>query len=796
MSEEVSITHTRRLVDDVIGEFGGPCAASPVEEVRVDDPIVVLKPGEHTNTHMKYLNDLKSGVIVFIVAVPLCLGIALASDAPLLSGLLTGIVGGILVGVLSGSQTSVSGPAASLTAVVAIEIQSLESFSAFLLAVVLAGMVQIGLGVAQAGSLAAFFPTSLIKGLVAAIGVILILKQIPHIFGHDLDPEGNLAFSQIDHENTFTEIFGLTGGIEPGASVIGLVSLALLVVWSKWSPLKNSSIPAPMVVVLLGIGARLWFEHLGEPWTIEPSHLVQVPVTENLGELFDLFQTPDFSQWANPEIYTAAVTIAMVASLSSLMNLQAADRIDPQQRTSPPSRELVAQGIGNVTCGMIGGIPVISEIVRSSVNVNSGGKTKLATIVHGTLLLISVPLIPTWLNMIPLSCLAAILIHTGAKLASPSLAKQMWLEGYNQFLPFATTVVAIVFTDPLIGSLIGLTVSIGFILHSNLRRPMHHYIEKHPSHEVLHIELANQVTFLNRAALSTVLEEIPRSGHVLLDAQSTDYIDPDVFGLIREFKERTGPARGIKVSLLGFQDKYDLRDRLHYVDYSTPELQEKLTPQQVLTILKEGHERFRTGQRLTRDWGRQIRATGKGQHPLAVVISCIDSRTPAELILDLGLGDIFSIRVAGNVATPDVLAGTEYGCAVAQAKLILVLGHTRCGAVTTAVQLNGSSQSIAEATGCENLDHIIHAIQQTAIPASDTTVEARPAAERDQLVDTVARQNVLHVTTVLREKSRTLAGLVREGRVAVVGAIYNVGTGQIEFFENDLATSDKRHTKP
>jgi carbonic anhydrase len=741
---------------------------------------------------MKYLDDLKAGIIVFIVAVPLCLGIALASDAPLLSGLSAGIVGGILVGFISGSHLSVSGPGASLTAVVAAEIHALGSFSAFLMAVLLAGMIQIGLGVAQAGSLAAFFPISLIKGLMAAIGLILILKQIPHLVGHDLNPEGSLAFRQIDDQNTFSELFGLTGGIEPGASVIGLASLALLVVWSRWLPLKNSFIPAPMAVVLLGIGAQLWFEHLGEPWLLEPSHLVQVPVTENLGELFDLLRTPDFAQWANPAIYTAALTIAMVASLASLLNLKAADRIDPQQRTSPPSRELVAQGVGNVTCGLIGGIPVISEIVRSSVNTNSGGKTKLATIVHGLLLLISVPFIPTWMNMIPLSCLAAVLMHTGAKLASPSLVKQMWREGYNQFFPFATTVVAIVFTDPLIGSLIGLSVCIGFILHSNLRRPMHYYTEKHPGNDVVHIELPNQVSFLNRAALSSVLAEIPRNGHVLLDAQSTDYIDPDVFGLIREYKERTGPARGIKVSLLGFQDKYDLRDRLQYVDYSTPELQATLTPQQVLKILREGHERFRAGRRLTRDWSRQIRATGKGQHPLAVVISCIDSRTPAELILDLGLGDIFSIRVAGNVATPDVLAGAEYGCAVAQAKLILVLGHTRCGAVTTAVQLNGSSQSVAEATGCEHLDHIIHTIQQSAIPESHTTIEARSASEIEQLVDTVSRHNVLQVTTVLREKSRTLAGLLREGRLVVVGAIYNVGTGQIEFFGEDSLTPENQ----
>ncbi|THI87656.1 MAG: sulfate transporter [Nitrospira sp. CG24A] len=729
--------------------------------------------------------DLTSGLVVFLVALPLCLGVALASGAPLLSGVLAGIVGGILVGMLSGSHTSVSGPAAGLTAVVAAQIVALGSFPAFLLAVVLAGLIQIGLGLARAGFLAAFFPSSVIKGLLAAIGVILILKQIPHLFGHDPDPEGDLAFQQPDHENTFSELARTIGDIHPGAAAIGLLSIVVLFVWGKWKPLKHSPVPAPLIVVLLGVGVSLWFRQLGGAWVIEPSHLVQVPVADSLAGFFGFLQLPDFSQWANPALYTAAVTLATVASLETLLNLEAVDKLDPQQRTSPASRELLVQGIGNMTAGLIGGLPITSVIVRSSVNINAGGKTKLAAVIHGVFLLVSVALLPVWLNLIPLSCLAAILVVTGVKLASPALVRQMWSEGRYQFAPFALTVVAIVVTDLLIGVLIGLTVSAGIILYSNMRQPIRRFVEQHLGGDVVHIELANQVSFLNRAALSKVLNEVPRGGDVLLDAQNTDYIDPDVLDLIRDFKEQTGPARGVEVSLVGFRSEYQFDDQIQYVDYSTRDLQDALTPQQVLHILKGGHARFRSGRRLTRDLVRQARATAEGQHPLAVVLSCIDSRTPAELIFDLGMGDIFSVRIAGNVTSWKVLASAEYGCAVAGAKLILVMGHTRCGAVTAAVNLIGEVRTAAEATGCQHLDYILKDIQQSIDPATCRAVEARPAAEKQSFVDAVARRNVLRVVEQMREQSRTLDGLVREGRIAIVGAMYDVVTGDIEFLAED-----------
>jgi carbonic anhydrase/SulP family sulfate permease len=397
--------------------------------------------------------------------------------------------------------------------------------------------------------------------------------------------------------------------------------------------------------------------------------------------------------------------------------------------------------------------------------------------------------------MIPLSCLAAILLMTGIKLASPALVRQMWNEGRYQFIPFAVTVTAIVFTDLLVGIVIGLAVSIGFILRSNMRHPVRRFVEKHLGGDVVHIALANQVSFLNRAALSKVLNEVPRNGHVLLDAQTTAYIDPDVLDLIQDFKEKTGPAHGVEVSLIGFRNGYDLNDQIQYIDYSTRELQDATTPQQVVQILKDGHERVRTGRRLTRDFNRQVRTTAEGQHPLAVALSCIDSRMPVELIFDLGMGDIFSIRIAGNVTSPNVLASAEYGCAVAGAKLLIVIGHTRCGAVSTTVKLLGSRVTAAEATGCEHLDSIVNEIQLSAEGIPCQGIDEPHSPEMASLVDAVARQNVIRVVKEIRKQSKTLDGLVRERRIAIVGAMYDVVTGGIEFLvEDGLEETDSQNS--
>jgi len=725
-------------------------------------------------------NDLIAGLVVFLAALPLCLGVASASGAPYFAGVLAGIVGGLVVGVLSGSHTSVSGPSPGLSAIVAAQLLALGSFEVFLLAVVVAGLVQIVLGVARAGFVAAFFPSSVIKGLLAAIGLLLILKQTPHLLGWDADPEGEMAFYQPDQENTFSDLWKVLFRIQPGAAAVGLGSLAILIAWDRWKLLKKVPVPAPLVVVLFGLVGNLLLQRFGGSWLIQPEHLVKVPVAGSLGEFFGFLTAPNFSQWANPAVYTAGLTIAAVASLETLLNLEAVDKIDPYQRSSPPSRELWVQGIGNVTCGLIGGLPISSAIVRSSVNVNAGAKTKLSTIVHGALLLGCVLLIPNLLNTIPLSCLAAILLVTGTKLARPSLFKQMWSEGRYQFLPFVLTVVAIVFTDLLTGVLIGLAVGLGFILISNLRQPIRRFEEKHLSGDVLHVELANQVSFLNRAALSKVFDDVPPGAHVLLDAVDTDYIDPDILDLIRDFREKTAPARGIEVSVVGFREQYQIEDRVQYVDYSTRELQSQVTPQQVLEILKTGNERFRSGKRLTRDLVGQVRATSTGQHPLAVVLSCIDSRSPAELIFDLGLGDIFSVRIAGNVISTNVLGSMEYACAVAGAKLLLVLGHTRCGAVTTAVSTARLTEPLAQVTGCDHIEPILRDIQKAIDPAAARRFPDLPKPEQNALVDNVARANVLRTVAMIREQSQTLSALVAKEQILIVGAMYDVSSGAID----------------
>jgi carbonic anhydrase/SulP family sulfate permease len=725
--------------------------------------------------------DLTAGLVVYLVALPLCLGIALASNAPLFSGLVSGIVGGILIGFLSGSHTSVAGPAAGLTAIVIAQLQILGSFQAFLLAVAIGGVLQVGLGLAKAGTLARFFPTSVIKGLLAAIGIILILKQIPHLLGHDADPEGEMSFIQPDQQNTFSELFQTLGDLHSGAAAIGIASLLILVFWDRIKFLKKSVLPAPLVVVIFGVAASLYLRGIGGRWLVESSHLVQVPVADDFAGFLGFIETADFSQWTNPAVYVAAVTIALVASLETLLNLEAVDNIDPKGRHSPASRELVAQGVGNMACGLLGGLPVTSVIVRSSVNVSMNVETKLSTIFHGSLLLLSVMLFPQWINLIPLSCLAAILLVTGFKLASPKVMKSMWAEGTYQFAPFLVTIVAIVFTDLLIGVVIGMAVALGFILNSNFRRPLRKIVERHLSGEVTHIELADQVSFLNRAALSKEFDRTPEGGHLVLDARTTDYIDPDVLDLIHDFAERAGPGRNIEVSLMGFQDRYKLKDRTQYVDYSTRELQNAITPEEVLQILKDGHERFLTGKRLKRDLVRQVSATADGQHPFAVIVSCIDSRAPAELLFDLGVGDIFSVRVAGNVAGGKVLGSIEYACAVAGAKLILVLGHTRCGAVTSAVNLKAAKADAVEATGCQNIEHILRDIDEAIEEGSLAGFESLTREQQEEFIDEVARRNVQRTAHCLRNHSSTLDQLAAEGRIAIVGALYDVKTGDMTF---------------
>lgn len=734
-----------------------------------------------------FARDAIAGVVVFLVALPLCLGIALASGAPAMSGLVAGIVGGLVVGSLSGSHVSVSGPAAGLAAIVLAQITKLGTFEAFLLAVLLAGALQLVFGLLRGGALSKFFPTSVIKGLLAAIGVLLILKQLPHLVGYDADFEGDSSFQQADGGNTFSALLDAARAILPGAAIVGVTCLVILVGWDK-SRLKKTIVPGPLVAVLVGTLLAELFRTTGSEWTIASSHLVSMPVVGQNGISWgDLLRTPDFAQITNPDIFLAAVTLAIVASLETLLNLEATDKLDPYKRVSPSNRELIAQGIGNMTSGMVGGLPVTSVIVRSSVNANAGARSRKSAIVHGVLLLVAVLLLPTVINRIPLSALAAVLVVTGFKLASPTVFKTMWRQGKTQFLPFVITVGAIVLTDLLTGVIIGIVVAASFILWAHRNNGLHIIREEHVTGIVTRIELVGQATFLNQAALTSALDNFVEGDHVLIDARVADYIDTDILSVLDEYTNVILPTRGVQVNIIGFKDRYPLEDKVEYVDVSTREVQRALTPDRVLQHLKEGNERFVSGNRLTRDLVRQVDATSSEQHPMAAVLSCIDSRAPAELLFDLGIGDMFSVRLAGNVYSRKALGSLEFACKLAGAKLVVVLGHTHCGAVKAACEVEAKKLDAEAATGLGNLEGITSTIGE-AVRMEKSTDYPRDGSD-DRFVDRVAEINVRNTMRWIQTKSPVLAAMAASGEIAIVGAMYNVSTGKVEFLDGTAAAT-------
>lgn len=709
--------------------------------------------------------DFPASIVVFLVALPLCLGVALASGAPLLSGLISGIVGGIIVGLLSGSHTSVSGPAAGLTAVVLSSINELGSFEVFLASVVLAGIFQVIFGVFRGGFISAYIPSNVIKGLLAAIGIILILKQIPHAVGFDIDAEDDFSFLQPDGENTFSELLKVVYYVLPGALIISSISLVILYVWDRTPLKKFRYFPSSLFVVLLGVGLNQFFIQFIPELIIEQTHLVNIPKI-NVRELESILKYPDFSQITNYKVWTVAYTVAIIASLETLLNLEAVDNIDPQKRHSPPNRELVAQGIGNIFSGIMGGIPVTSVIVRSSINIQSGNRSKVSSILHGFFLLVSVLSISRILNLIPLSSLAAILIFTGYKLAKISLFKEMYLKGKNQFFPFVATIIAIVFTDLLIGILIGLAISIAFILRNNYRNPF--TVEKKQLHvgETLRLELSNQATFLNKATIKDTLWHVPAGSRVIIDASYCDYVDHDILELIQDFQNTVGPEKNIQVNVIGIRDKYQLTDNIQFVNVLDKKGQEKLTPDDVLEILKHGNLRFVEGQKTEKYYKHQVNATSDGQYPMAVVLSCIDSRTSPEIILDAGLGDLVSIRIAGNIINDEILGSIEIACEKLGTKLIVVMGHSKCGAIMLA------ANSVRTGKISTITDKIELAISQCDHQLNQSS---------EQRIDTISWLNVHNSVSEIIEKSKYVEKKVELGDIKLVSAFYEVETGKVIF---------------
>ena len=518
--------------------------------------------------------DLPAGIVVFLLALPLCLGIALASGAPLFSGLIAGIIGGLVIGALSGSHTSVSGPAAGLTAIVLVAISQLGSFETFLFAVVIGGAIQLILGFAHAGTIANYIPSSVIKGMLSAIGIIIIMKQIPHALGYDKDAEGDLAFLEASGSNTFQSLWeSITVYIHPGATLIGLISIGILLLWEKpFVKDRIKFVPGALVAVLVSIGLNEIFRSTGSSLTIKGDHLVTIPVAENAASFFTQFSFPDFSQFMNTKVWMTGLTIAIVASIETLLCIEAVDKLDPDRRVSPPNRELKAQGIGNIISGLVGGLPITSVIVRSSANVNAGAASKTSAILHGSLLLLCAALIPQLLNLIPLSVLAAILILTGYKLAKVSVFKAMWKNGKYQFWPFIITVLAVVFTDLLTGVMIGLGAAVFAILRGNMKNSYFFHKEEYHEGDLITIKLSQEVSFLNKAAIKLTMDHLPENSKVIFYASDTAYIDFDVLESIKEFTKEKAPGMGIKVTLKGFKDKYKFRESdFVHVDHPDPQ---------------------------------------------------------------------------------------------------------------------------------------------------------------------------------------------------------------------------------
>ncbi|MCI0667191.1 MAG: carbonic anhydrase, partial [Methylococcaceae bacterium] len=710
-------------------------------------------------------SDFAAAFVVFLVAVPLCLGIALASGAPLVSGLIAGIVGGIVVGTLSGSAFGISGPAAGLAVIVLGAINDL-GFKAFLLATVLAGCLQFVLGICRAGVIGTYFPSAVISGMLSGIGIILFLKQIPHALGYDLDYLGDLSFVQKDSHTTFSELWHMTEFIAPGALIISITSLAILIVWER-SRIKGSRIAqlvhGAVIAVPAGTCINLYFSSVAPDLALTGKQLVSIPISQNPMDLFGHTEFPDFSRLNDLQVYFTAVILAVVASVESLLSVDGTDKLDPTKRNTPKNRELCAQGAGNICSGLLGGLPVAQVILRSSINLQAGATTKAAAVLQGLLILGAVLVFARFINLIPLASLAAVLLVVAYRLAAPGQFRQMYNTGKYHFIPFIVTVFGLVLTDLFTGITIGLVAALFFILLEHHKSSFVLHTEQERNKSILH--LMHHVSFLNKAEIAELLKKIPRNSELVLDATQCSFLDFDVYELIDNFKTEAR-RKNIILRLENFRG-YGV---LEPVKRSLPQTradQQALSPADVLEILKEGNRRFVNNLKSHRNMLEQINESREDQFPMAIILSCIDSRTSAELIFDQGLGDIFSVRVAGNVINEDILGCMEYACKAAGSKLIVVLGHSNCGAV------KGACADLRMGNLSHLLDKIKPAIEviRSRYPGND---HAEP-----EFVQRVAERNVLESKEQIRQRSSILRDMEAEGRIGIVGAMYQIESGNV-----------------
>ncbi|GHA27685.1 sulfate transporter [Salinimicrobium marinum] len=711
--------------------------------------------------------DIPASIVVFLVALPLCLGIALASGAPLLSGLISGIIGGIVIGSISGSAVSVSGPAASLTAVVLAAIGSLGNFEVFLMAVVLGGIFQFLLGIFKAGFIADYMPSNIIKGLLAAIGIILIIAQVPYALGIAPGVE-NYYDPSLPGGEQFTSFFtAFLNSVTAGSVVISVISLAILIFWDK-TPLKNFQLlPPALIVVLLGVFLNLFFEHVVPFLHLNTAQLVNIPAIDHFSTLFTY---PDFSSITNPQVWGVAITITLIASIASLLALEAADELDPHKRKSPPNRELVAQGIGNTLAGLIGGIPITTVIVRSSVNIKTGAETKLSAILHGFLLLASVLFLSSILNLIPLSSLAAILLVIGYNLASWDVIKTMYKKGWNQFIPFIVTIVAIIATDLLIGIFIGTLISIFFILKSNYHNAFFIENTRIFKGETIRLELANEVSFFNKASIKNTLWNVPEGSNVIIDATFSSFIDQDVLDIFDDFKETYAKEHNINLSIIGVKENYEVGKELNFVKEDIQQSKKQSTPAEILDYFKEGNERYTAGKLISRRLRNKELMDFINAPPLAAVVNCIDMREPLNVLMNTGIGDIIPIRTAGNLAGKDVLTSLEIACKEQGARFILFMGNSDNKIYIEALKNFGKGQAT-----------YISPLIADAVKALKISTEEVARRDLNEIADEITKWNLGRSMELVITESEYFRKKIEEGSKGMASAFFNRSTGKIEF---------------
>ncbi len=722
----------------------------------------------------RFRENFSPGLTVFLVAVPLCLGIALASGVPLFSGLISGIIGGVIIGSLSGSHLSVSGPAAGLTAIILAAVAELGGVEPLFLAVVLAGALQVILGISKAGTVARFFPSNVIKGMLAAIGLILVIKQFPHLVGYDVENFGVFSFllnpqdmaqhypdavaSGGEHD-TFTVLAHALQFFHPGAALIGVISLVFLILWGKTMQKKYPLIPGSLVMVILGVVLNAVFKAAGwENGTLGEAHRVALPVFNSAGEFFGSFMGPSWDRIGDFKVWKVAITIAIVASIETLLSLDAIDRLDPRKRRSPPNQELFAQGVGNLLAGMIGGLPMTSVVVRSSVNLESGATHKTSAILHGLLILISVLALSSVLNMIPIASLAALLVYTGFKLSSLDLWKSQYQKGWVQFLPFATTVIVILFTDLLIGIFVGLMVAGLFILKNSYENSQFK-IEDMGKRKRIYLGL--DTSFLQKAKLSKYLEGVPDGSIVELDGSEAKNIDPDVIDVIENFQVGA-QARGIQVVAGGIAGVE-----------AQPESAKVEMHEEYTALLKNNREWV--NEKLAED-SKFFERHATGQTPKFLVISCADSRVPIETITKMDPGNIFSHRnVANIVSFSDInaLSVIQYSVEVLNVRHIIVCGHTGCGGIKAA--LSQKSFGLIDSWISDiKLTYKLHELELKKIDSPE------------KLEQRVIELNVLEQVRTLMKMPVIQVAREKFGFPMIHGWVYEVHSGKIKDLDINL----------